>query len=268
VRSWWWIVGVGTIALLAGTVGLTVLFAAVSIQAFREFVRTAPDAPALRGQSAVAVYVFVPLQYALILSGERIAILVALPALMSLMGLLRAGGVPKGQRGHRLDSLTVAAAVCIYGMSFTLAPLWLCPSTNAGERIGLIYFLVTITQASDVLQYLWGKAIGRHRVAPTVSPGKTVEGLLGGVTSSLLLGAAIAPEFGIGRFHGMLLATLIAMAGIVGGLLLSAIKRRRGIKDWGALLPGHGGVLDRVDSLWLSAPVFSAALAYLQAGSR
>ena len=119
----------------------------------------------------------------------------------------------------------------------------------------LMVFLILITQASDVFQFLCGKAFGRHRLAPTISPNKTVEGLLGGLALSAALGALVYWLTPFPRPVAALLAVAIASAGVVGGLILSAMKRQRGIKDWGQMIQGHGGVLDRADSVLLSAPL-------------
>ncbi len=120
----------------------------------------------------------------------------------------------------------------------------------------LVVFLVLIVQASDVLQYLWGKLAGRHQLAPTISPGKTVEGLIGGIASATALGAALYWLTPFPPLTAAALTLAATCAGVLGGLILSAMKRERGIKDWGSWIAGHGGLLDRMDSIWLSAPIF------------
>ena len=120
----------------------------------------------------------------------------------------------------------------------------------------LMAFAVIIAQVSDVLQYVWGKLIGRHRLLPTLSPSKTVEGLVGGVLSVTALGMLLSPLTPFTRWQAAGMAFLIAVFGFLGGVVMSAIKRDRGLKDWSQLIAGHGGMLDRVDSLCLSAPVF------------
>jgi phosphatidate cytidylyltransferase len=107
-----------------------------------------------------------------------------------------------------------------------------------------------------VLQYIWGKIFGKHQIAPTVSPNKTWEGFIGGVTTASLLGTALwwATPFMLWQAAGM--SVVITLIGFGGGLVMSAIKRDRGVKDYGTLIEGHGGVMDRIDSLCFSAPVF------------
>ncbi len=111
-------------------------------------------------------------------------------------------------------------------------------------------------QLSDVLQYVWGKLLGRRRIAPDLSPSKTWEGFLGGVASATAVGAALwwMTPFTLSQAAAM--ALVVTLMGFVGGLVMSAIKRDRGVKDWGHLIAGHGGFLDRLDSVIFAAPVF------------
>lgn len=129
-----------------------------------------------------------------------------------------------------------------------------------GERIGLLFLLVW---AADIGAYFAGRAFGRHKLAPNVSPGKTVEGALGGFALSMAM-LALAPWVFAGTpvpwLSLIVLAAVVAAASIVGDLTESLFKRIRGLKDSGTLLPGHGGVLDRVDSILAAAPVFALGL--------
>jgi phosphatidate cytidylyltransferase len=120
----------------------------------------------------------------------------------------------------------------------------------------LLFFFILMVQFSDALQYLWSKMVGRTVIAPTVSPSKTWEGFLGGTASATLLGAALwwATPFEPWEAAGMSLLT--SVMGFAGGMTMSAIKRDRGVKDYGTLVEGHGGVLDRIDSICFAAPVF------------
>jgi phosphatidate cytidylyltransferase len=115
---------------------------------------------------------------------------------------------------------------------------------------------VLVVQLSDVLQYVWGKTIGKRRIAPSISPNKTWEGLVGGIVCATAIGTAIwwATPFAPGE--AALMALVVTTMGFAGGLIMSAIKRDRGVKDYGAFIEGHGGVLDRIDSLCFAAPVF------------
>ena len=149
-----------------------------------------------------------------------------------------------------------ALMICVYCVSDAPALLTLEIPGFEGQNGKLLLYFVLVVQASDVLQYIWGKLFGKHKIAPTVSPNKTWEGFLGGVATATLLGTALwsATPFTLWKAAGMSLA--ITLMGFVGGLVMSAIKRDRGVKDYGTLIQGHGGVMDRIDSLCFSAPVF------------
>jgi phosphatidate cytidylyltransferase len=132
----------------------------------------------------------------------------------------------------------------------------------AGRNALLLAYLVLVTQSSDVLQYIWGKLCGKHPIAPGISPSKTVEGFAGGVISATLLGASLWWITPFSAVEATLVSLLLALLGFAGGLFMSAQKRARGIKDWGDLIRGHGGMLDRIDSLWLPAPLFYVYVRY------
>jgi phosphatidate cytidylyltransferase len=125
-----------------------------------------------------------------------------------------------------------------------------------GREALLLFFLVLVVQLSDVLQYVFGKLFGRHRIAPRVSPNKTWEGFAGGVACATLIGTALWWATPFAPLEAAAMSLLIALTGFLGGLVMAAIKRDRGVKDYGTLIPGHGGVLDRIDSLTFAAPVF------------
>jgi len=151
---------------------------------------------------------------------------------------------------------------------FTLSHMaWLLVS---GDRInpiagglGLLFFLVVLTQFNDVAQYSWGKLTGRHQVTPTVSPKKTWEGLIGGVATTTLVAALIGPYLTPMDWRWSALAgAILGISGFLGDITLSAVKRDLGVKDTGGLIPGHGGILDRVDSLTYAAPAFVHFIRY------
>ncbi|MFD2846561.1 phosphatidate cytidylyltransferase [Dietzia aerolata] len=129
---------------------------------------------------------------------------------------------------------------------------------GSGGAVGahLLLFLLLVVQGSDVFQYIWGKTLGKHPVAPTVSPNKTWEGLVGGVLTATALGAALWWITPFTPLQAAALAFVSCVMGFAGGLVMSAIKRDRGIKDFDSVIPGHGGIMDRLDSLAFSAPVF------------
>jgi phosphatidate cytidylyltransferase len=135
-------------------------------------------------------------------------------------------------------------------------PLAASGETAPRNNAGLLLFFVLIVQLSDVLQYAWAQIPSRHVIAPTISPGRTWEGLLGGTASVALVGAVLwwATPFPFWLAAGM--SMVISLMAAAGGMTMSAIKRDRGVKDYGTLVEGHGGVLDRIDSICFAAPVF------------
>ncbi len=129
----------------------------------------------------------------------------------------------------------------------------------------LMVILVIVAATADIGAYFAGKRFGRHKLAVSVSPAKTWEGFWGGVVASTLLAVLLwsqlperAAHIGIVSVAAVILTT--ALASVIGDLTVSMVKRESGVKDSGSLLPGHGGVLDRLDSLCASAPVFALGL--------
>jgi phosphatidate cytidylyltransferase len=149
-----------------------------------------------------------------------------------------------------------ALMLAVFCLSHVPALLMLDIPGYEDRGLLLITFLIVVVQSSDVLQYVWGKLYGRSRIAPQLSPSKTWEGFLGGVGSATLIGALLwwITPFSLPVAAGM--ALVINLMGFLGGLVMSAIKRDRGVKDWGRMIEGHGGVLDRLDSVIFAAPIF------------
>ena len=146
--------------------------------------------------------------------------------------------------------------ICVFCASHVPALLTLQIPGFEGRNVLLIAYLVFVVQISDVLQYVWGKLVGKHKIAPSLSPSKTVEGAVGGILSATLIGGALFWITPFNVIESLCLSLLITIMGFLGGLVLSAIKRDRGVKDWGHLIAGHGGFIDRMDSVLFSAPVF------------
>ncbi len=151
----------------------------------------------------------------------------------------------------------------VYGLSH-LGFLLILPKLGGKIISGqaLLLFLVIITEMNDVFQYLWGKTIGTHKILPKISPKKTWEGFVGGVLTTAVFSIFLKflTPFNTGQI--MLISFTLAIAGFCGDVVMSAVKRDVGIKDFSAVIPGHGGMLDRVDSLCYTAPVFFHITAY------
>lgn len=143
---------------------------------------------------------------------------------------------------------------------FVLVPVWVALVRLHAEGPQLLLFLLLLVVAADIGAYFAGRAFGKHKLAPKVSPGKTWEGVCGGLLAALLMAAVGVWWFDMSTVPFMILCLVVAIASVVGDLTESLFKRHAGLKDSGSLLPGHGGVLDRVDSVTAAAPVFVLGL--------
>ena len=246
ILSWWVMCGVMLAALLLGPIALAVLFGLLSMGALREFVTLTQTRRADHRPLLLAFFVAIPAQYALVASGSDhlFAVLIPVYGLVCLGAAVAIAG-DTVRFVERLSTIVLGVMVCVYGLSYA-------PALSAK----LLLFLVLVVESSDVLQYIWGKLCGRRALAPRVSPSKTVEGLIGGVATVTLLGAVLWRLTPFNPWQAALLAFAAAMMGFLGGLVMSAVKRDRGVKDFGTAIAGHGGILDRVDSLCFAAPVF------------
>jgi phosphatidate cytidylyltransferase len=257
VASWWVMCGVVLGALLLGPIGGVLLFALLSFGALREFVILAPTRRADHRVLLLAFFVTIPVQYGLIAARWHglFAILIPVYGVLFLAAAAAAAG-DTNRFTERMATIQCGVILYVYGVSHVPALLMLEIPGYDGENAKLLVYLILIVEASDVLQYIWGKLCGRHPIAPRVSPSKTIEGFVGGVASATLLGCALWRLTPFDPWHAALLSFVAAVMGFAGGLVMSAIKRDRGVKDFGSAIPGHGGILDRIDSLCFAGPVF------------
>ena len=257
VRAWWWMVLVVAAAILLGPRAVTVLFALVSFVALREFITVTHARPADHGVLAASFFVVLPVQYVLVGTQWYGLFAIFIPVyaflILPIMGVLR-GDVKNFLA--RTAEMQWGLMVCVYCVSHLPALLNLKVTGYEGRSVFLLVFTLLVAEASDIFQYVWGMLLGRHRVAPAVSPGKTVEGLVGGIACATALGALLWRITPFSPIEAAEMAFAIAFVGFLGGLVMSAIKRDRGVKDWGNLIEGHGGMLDRLDSLCFAAPIF------------
>ena len=179
----------------------------------------------------IPVYMFVIIPFRLVLAGES-------QRFMTSAGKLHWGLMAFG---YGLSYLA-----CMLVMDFR-TPL------DAGHR-GLLFYLVFLAQFNDVLQFMFGKAFGKHKMTPHISPNKTWEGFLGGLVCTSGLAVLLRFLTPMDVQHALIAGMLIAITGPIGGMVISAIKRDVGVKDSGNIIPGHGGVLDRFDSMLFVLP--------------
>jgi phosphatidate cytidylyltransferase len=257
VNAWWIMVFVFGLAMLTGGIGSVVLFGLTSFLALREFITLTPTKLGDHRTLFWVFFVITPIQYWLVASGWYGLFIVLIPVYAFLFVPLRSAISGDCERFlERTAKIQWGLMVCVYCVSHAPAIFFLNIPGYEGQNGKLLFYFVLVVQISDVLQYVWGKTFGRHKIAPHVSPNKTWEGFLGGIASATLLGAALwwATPFTPWQSAGMSLA--ITLMGFAGGLVMSAIKRDRGVKDYGTLIEGHGGVMDRIDSICFAAPVF------------
>lgn len=257
IRAWWGMIAILAVAFLLGEVALLLLFAFCSFAVLREVFTLVDRHRSDHLALALSFLLVLPIQYATIYAGWYgfYAVFVPVYAFLGapIVSVLR--GHTDGFLG-RVSQVQWALMIAVFCISHVPALLFLDGPGFEGRQMLMVAFLLLIVQASDVMQYVWGKALGRHRLAPDVSPSKTWEGLIGGVLSAALLGAALHGFTPFGPLLAGTMALLAAAMGAFGGLVLSAAKRDRGVKDWGHGISGHGGFLDRLDGVAFAAPVF------------
>ena len=256
IRAWWTMSAVFAVSLATGGIGSVILFAILSFFALREFITLTPTRPADHSALFWVFFIITPLQYYLVAVKWYgfFAILIPVYAFLFVPIRTAIGGDVEGFL-ERTAKIHWGLMVCVYCVSHAPALLMLELRGYEGQNAKLLLYLILVVQASDVLQYVWGKLLGKRRIAPTVSPNKTWEGFLGGIACATALGAALWWLTPYSPLQAAGMSLLITLLGFAGGLTMSAIKRDRGVKDYGELIPGHGGILDRIDSICFAAPV-------------
>lgn len=263
VKAWWVMVIVFSAALITGGTGSVILFALISLLALREFITLTPTRPGDHRTLFWAFFVLVPLHYFVVWLQWYGLFAILIPVYAFVLLPIRSAAAGDCERFlERTAKTQWGLMVCVYFLSHAPALLMLPIPGYEGQNARLLLFLVLVAQISDVLQYVWGKLLGRRKIAPTLSPNKTLEGFIGGAASATAIGAALWWATPFNPWQAALLALVITFMGFFGGLVMSAIKRDRGVKDFGSMIEGHGGMLDRMDSLCFAAPVFFHLVRY------
>jgi phosphatidate cytidylyltransferase len=260
----WWIMSVfiGG-ALFGGERATLILFGLASFFALREFITLTPTR---RGDHRVlfwAFFIITPLHYWTVAAHWYGLFTVLIPVYAFLFIPMRSALA--GDTANFLERATKiqwGLMVGVYFASYAPALHLLEISGYTGRNAFLIFFLFFVVQISDVLQYTWGKLCGHRKVAPHVSPSKTWGGLIGGGLSACAAGASLWWITPFTPLQAAGMSAVIVLMGFFGGLVMSAVKRDRGVKDYGDLIPGHGGIMDRLDSLCFAAPVFFHLVRY------
>lgn len=261
----WWVISIVLIgALFWGKLPFIILFGLISFLSLKEFLTLAPsrkeDRPIILlayGAILVAYWAIAVDQYPFFLTLVPVYLFLGLALSMAWIG--RTEGF--------LSSVGIiywGVVVCVTNLGY-IALLMQVPANELppSGTIGLVFFLLVATEINDVAQYIWGKSFGRTKITPNVSPNKTWEGAIGGFVTTFVviwfLGPIFTPLSGLPL---AILGVILPIAGFGGDITMSAIKRDLGVKDTSNALPGHGGILDRVDSLTFTAPIYFHFLAY------
>jgi phosphatidate cytidylyltransferase len=258
MTSWCWIVAIFATMLVVNRSISIVLFGFLSFLAFKEYISLIPTRLSDR-RVLFWAYLAIAIQYYWISIGWYVMFLIFVPIYMFLFLPMRM--VIAGET----EGFLKAIGTIHWGLMLTvfslghLAYLLMLPDRGnpiAGSA-GLILYLVFLTEINDIAQYIWGKSFGSHPVTPTVSPNKTWEGLIGGICTTTILAILIAPWLTpFDLIHALAIGFIISCTGFIGDVTISALKRDLGVKDSGTSIPGHGGILDRLDSLTYTAPIF------------
>ena len=264
IKSWWIMIGI-LFAVLLSSKGIAItFFGFLSFLMLKEFLSIVPTRIDDR-QVIFWAYIAIPIQYfwiylewyGMFIIFVPIFIFLIIPMRMVLIGetngFIRAAGI-----------LTWTTMLSVFNIGH-IAYLLVLPEKNlAAGNVGLVLFILFMTQFNDVCQYIWGKNLGRHKIIPKVSPNKTWEGFIGGLITITLCSSIVAPLLTpLTAIQGAGAGALISFSGFIGDVVISSVKRDLQIKDSGNLIPGHGGLLDRLDSLSYTAPLFFHYLYYL-----
>lgn len=266
LRTWWILAGLLAVAVVSGRVGIAILLGTAGVLGLREFIGLVGWSTVGR-PTGILVIAVVPLYYLAAVTGQHeigrtwapAVFLVSVGGLRSLLGLIE-GYI------RTTAAMFWGLMLFVYGLSHAYLLLELPGSTEPPVGpCGWFLFLILLTETNDIMQAVIGRRLGKRRITPRVSPNKSLEGLLGGfsVTIALaILTASTLTNWAHDRSSGQwiiiaaIAGALISLSGFLGDINMSGIKRDAGVKDGSTLLPGQGGMIDRIDSLTFTAPVF------------
>lgn len=265
IKSWWVMATVFTFAILINHNLSLIFLAFLCFLAFKEYLSLIPTNRAHRNILFWA-YLAIPIQFYWIYIGWYGMFIIFIPVYMFLFLPIQMILIGESKGFLRtMGTVHWGLMLMVFGLSH-LAYLLIVPGTtgsNAAGGAGLVLYIVILTQCNDVAQFIWGKMLGKHKVIPRVSPNKTWEGLIGGIITTMLLALLLAPLLTpLTLWSTLFTGFFISIAGFIGDVNISSLKRDLGIKDTGTTIPGHGGILDRVDSLTYTAPLFFHFIRY------
>lgn len=257
-KSWWVMIAIFSLAILTNRIVSLCFFAFISFLALKEYLSMIPTRRADR-RILFWAYFAIPIQYYWAGIDWYGMFIIFIPVYLFLWIAFRMV-LTQHTEGFLKSAGTIqwGLMVTVFAISHAayLLTLPALPASPAGGP-GLLLYLVFLTQFNDVAQYVWGKLFGKYKILPKVSPKKTWEGFLGGVFTTTGVAFLIAPLLTpLDPILALASGLLIGVFGFAGDVTISAIKRDLGVKDTGALIPGHGGIMDRIDSLTFTAPLF------------
>lgn len=268
IYAWWVMTLVLLLAFWFGKIGAVILFFLISFAALREFMTLVYKHRSDYKVMVVCFYLLLPVQYYFVLIEWYGMFSIFIPVYgFLLLPIIASLSGQTEQFLERTAKTQWAAMISIFCLSHVPALMNLhMEGFSQEQNVLLLIFMIAVVQSSDVLQYVWGKTMGKRKIMPALSPSKTVAGTVGGIASATLVAVLMSPITPFRPWQAALIGLVICLMGFFGGLVMSAIKRDYGVKDWGNLIQGHGGMLDRVDSICFAAPVFFHIVRYFWRG--
>lgn len=261
-KSWWYIMPGVCLVILGPPVVGAILIGFVSCVALREMFSISGMQTSNRKAILVA-YLAIPIQYYLGFHFYYVQFLIFIPICMFMLipFLLVLEGKTEtiGRTMILIPSLLMMTTYSLSHIVLLFKADWKGFDLGAGS---LIFFLLVLTAFNDVFQYTWGKLLGKRKILPRISPNKTWEGFVGGVLTCSLFAYLIRFLTPLSSLQALAMGLMIGICGFMGDSLVSAIKRNLDLKDTGKLIPGHGGAMDRLDSLIFTAPAFFHMLSF------
>ena len=257
VRAWWVICALLAVAFFNRNLAVA-LFGLMSFWALREFITLTPTRLGDHRALFWVFFFFTPLQYVLVAFDkyELYSILIPVYAFLFIPARIALAGDFK-RFLERVAKIQSGLLICVYCLSFAPALLYLyLPGADPSANARLLFFFVTMALLAEAFQFVWSHLYGRHVIAPSINAARTWEGLVGGSASTALAGMVLYWATPYDLWQAAFMSMVIAVMGFAGAMTMSAIKRDRGVRDYGTLVEGHGGVLDRIDAICFAAPVF------------
>jgi phosphatidate cytidylyltransferase len=262
IFSWWLMIIFCIPAISFGITITTLFFCILSCLSLREFLSFIPTKEGDKFVLFFSFWIIIPLQFFLILNNWYSLSSILIPTYgFFFLSVVTTFSKDTDNFLNRTSSIQWGVMLCVYGISY-IPSIQNLNIINFSSNKNLILYFLIVAQISDVFQYICGKLFGKHSLS-SISPNKTWEGLIGGGFCATLIGLSLTFMTPFSYMQSWLLSLVIVITGFFGGFILSAIKRSLSVKDWGNLIPGHGGILDRIDSLALSAPIYFHLIRYL-----